>query len=226
MREAAGSATSLVQLRVGAATLLAVSDARPARGDQVFACIRGEDVIIERRGPSSGSARNHLAGVVVSIEPEGPIDEEELKVEYRAIAERRVRLGLLLAEVGRNHNITVTPDEINRALTERARQFPGQERRVIEYYRNHPEAIDQIRAPMFEDKVIDFILERAEVTERRVPVAELLKDEEDEETAAKPEDGEAKEAKAKSKDDTEEAEAAEEREGKTTPKKVRGKKKS
>ena len=137
-----------------------------------------------------------------------------------------MRLGLLLAEVGRNHNITVTADEINRALTERARQFPGQERRVIEYYRNHPEAIDQIRAPMFEDKVIDFILERAEVTERRVPVAELLKDEEDEETAAKPEDGEAKEAKAKSKDDTEEAEAAEEREGKTTPKKVRGKKKS
>ena len=158
-------------------------------------------------------------------EPEEPINEEELKGEYRAIAERRVRLGLLLAEVGRNHNITVTADEINRALTERARQFPGQERRVIEYYRNHPEAIDQIRAPMFEDKVIDFILERAEVTERRVPVAELLKDEEDEETEAKPEDGDAKKAKAKSKNDTEEAEPAREREGKTTPQKARGKKK-
>jgi trigger factor len=159
-------------------------------------------------------------------EAEEPINEEELKVEYRAIAERRVRLGLLLAEVGRNHNITVTPDEINRALTERARQFPGQERRVIEYYRNHPEAIDQIRAPMFEDKVIDFILERAEVTERRVPVAELLKDEEDEETEAKPEDGETKKAKSRSKDDTEEAETAGEPDGKATPKKARGKKKS
>jgi trigger factor len=112
-------------------------------------------------------------------EAEEPINEEELKTEYRGIAERRVRLGLLLAEVGRNHNISVTAEEINRALTERARQFPGQERRVIDYYRNHPEAIDQIRAPMFEDKVIDFILERAEVTERRVPVGELLKDEEE-----------------------------------------------
>ena len=167
--------------------------------------------------------RQKTAAEGKEAEPEEPINEEELKVEYRAIAERRVRLGLLLAEVGRNHNITVTADEINRALTERARQFPGQERRVIEYYRNHPEAIDQIRAPMFEDKVIDFILERAEVTERRVPVAELLKDEEDEETEAKPEDGEA-EAKAKSKADTKEAETAGEREGKATPKKARGKK--
>ncbi len=170
--------------------------------------------------------RQKTAAAGSEAEPEEPVNEEELKAEYRAIAERRVRLGLLLAEVGRNHNITVTPDEINRALTERARQFPGQERRVIEYYRNHPEAIDQIRAPMFEDKVIDFILERAEVTERRVPVAELLKDEEDEEDEAKPEDGEAKKAKAKSKDDTEEAETAGESEDETMPKKARGKKRS
>jgi len=154
-------------------------------------------------------------------EAEEPINEEELKTEYRGIAERRVRLGLLLAEVGRSHNISVTPDEINRALTDRARQFPGQERRVIEYYRNHPEAIDQIRAPMFEDKVIDFILERAEVTERRVPVAELLKD--DEEEAA---EGEAK-AKAEAKVEPEKTEAApDEAEPKAKPKKGRGKKKS
>ena len=164
-------------------------------------------------------------------EPEEPINEEELKTEYRAIAERRVRLGLLLAEVGRNHNITVTPDEINRALTERARQFPGQERRVVEYYRNHPEAIDQIRAPMFEDKVIDFILERAEVSERRVPVSELLKDEEVEEAEAKATEGKAKaKAKAKTeaetKDDSEQAEPRDKREAKAAPKKGRGKKKS
>ncbi|HXP72840.1 MAG TPA: trigger factor [Stellaceae bacterium] len=162
-------------------------------------------------------------------EPEDAINEEELKVEYRGIAERRVRLGLLLAEVGRNHNITVTPEEINRALTERARQFPGQERRVIEYYRNHPEAIDQIRAPMFEDKVIDFILERAEVTERRVPVSELLKDDEDE-AAEKASEGEAKakeQAAAKATDETTQSEpAAAEGESEAAPKKGRGKKKS
>ncbi len=155
-------------------------------------------------------------------EPEEALDEEKLKVEYRGIAERRVRLGLLLAEVGRNHNISVTPDEINRALTERARQFPGQERRVIEYYRNHPEAIDQIRAPMFEDKVIDFILERADLTERRVPVAELLKDDEEEG------EGEAKteaETEAKAEAAAEAEPAAAEEGTKKAPKKPRAKKK-
>ena len=155
-------------------------------------------------------------------EPEEAPDEEKLKVEYRSIAERRVRLGLLLAEVGRNHNISVTPDEINRALTERARQFPGQERRVIEYYRNHPEAIDQIRAPMFEDKVIDFILERADLTERRVPIAELLKDDEEEG------EGEAKteaEAETEAKAEAAVAEAPAAKEGtKKAPKKPRAKK--
>jgi trigger factor len=117
-----------------------------------------------------------------TAEPEELTNEAELKAEYRAIAERRVRLGLLLAEVGRNHNISVTPDEINRALATQAQRFPGQERRVIDYYRNQPEAIDQLRAPMFEDKVVDFILDRAQVSERRVPAGELLRDE-DEQTA-------------------------------------------
>jgi trigger factor len=126
-------------------------------------------------------------------DPDEAVDENEIKSEYRAIAERRVRLGLLLAEVGRRHNISVTPEEVNRALTEQARRFPGQERRVIEYYRHHPEAIDQIRAPMFEDKVIDFILEQAKLNERRVPVSELIKDD-DEEEAASEAKGEAAEA--------------------------------
>jgi trigger factor len=115
---------------------------------------------------------------------EEPFDEAAAKAEYREIAVRRVRLGLLLAEVGRTHNITVAPEEINRALTEQARRFPGQERQIIEHYREHPEAIDHIRAPIFEDKVIDFILERAKVTERSVPPSELLKDEEEEDVAA------------------------------------------
>lgn len=117
-----------------------------------------------------------------AAETEPAKDEAAVKAEYRDIAERRVRLGLVLAEVGSKNNITVTQDEINRAIAEEARRFPGQERHVVEYYRNHPEAIDSLRAPIYEDKVIDFILELAQVTERAVPLKELLA--EDEEDAA------------------------------------------
>lgn len=101
-------------------------------------------------------------------------DEAGVKAEYKDIAERRVRLGLVLAEVGSKNNITVTQDEINRAMAEEARRFPGQERHVIEYYRNNPGAIDGLRAPIYEDKIIDFILELAQVSERAVPLSELL----------------------------------------------------
>jgi trigger factor len=112
-------------------------------------------------------------------------DEVAIKAEYRDIAERRVRLGLVLAEVGSKNNITVTQDEINRAIAEEARRFPGQERHVVDYYRNNPGAIDNLRAPIYEDKVIDFILELAKVTDRAVPLAELLAaDDEAEGTAA------------------------------------------
>ncbi|HEV2551552.1 MAG TPA: trigger factor [Stellaceae bacterium] len=107
--------------------------------------------------------------------------DEEIKTEYRPIAERRVRLGLLLSEVGRNNNIQVTQEELNRALGEEARRFPGHERQVVEYYRNQPRALDNLRAPIFENKVIDFIVEMAKVTERSVPIAELLKEEDEEE---------------------------------------------
>ena len=85
-RDTAEGGASLIQLRIGAATLLAVSDAGAARGDEVFACIRGEDVIVERRGPSSGSARNHLAGVIVSIEPEGAIDRVTIDCGFEIVA--------------------------------------------------------------------------------------------------------------------------------------------
>ena len=102
--------------------------------------------------------------------------EEELKADYRAIAERRVRLGLLLSEVGQRHNITVTPEEVNRAMIEEARRFPGQERRVLEYFKNAPAAVAQLRAPLLETKVVDFILALAKPKERKVAVAELLKE--------------------------------------------------
>jgi trigger factor len=116
---------------------------------------------------------------------EGGKSDEELKAEYRAIAERRVKLGLLLSEVGRKNNITVSQEELNRALVDEARRFPGQERQVIEYYRKNPSAADGLRAPIYEDKVVDFVLEMAQVTERGVSPAELLAEaEEDDEAAA------------------------------------------
>jgi trigger factor len=118
-------------------------------------------------------------------EPDEGKSDEEIKAEYRAIAERRVRLGLLLSEVGRNNNIQVSQEELNRALMEEARRYPGQERQVVEYYRNNPGAFDNLRAPIFENKVIDYILEIAQVSDRNIPPSELLKDEEEEGEAEK-----------------------------------------
>ena len=110
--------------------------------------------------------------------------EDDLKAEFRAIAERRVRLGLLLSEVGRLNNIQVTQEEVNRAMIEEARRFPGQERKVIEYFRKNPDATGQLRAPLFEDKVIDFILEMAKVADRPVSVEELMREPDDDDTPA------------------------------------------
>jgi trigger factor len=95
---------------------------------------------------------------------------------YRAIAERRVRLGLLLAAVGQRNNITVTPEETNRALIRQAQSFPGQEKKIIDLYRNNENLMASLRAPIFEDKVVDYILEMAQVSEREVSVEELLRD--------------------------------------------------
>jgi trigger factor len=106
-------------------------------------------------------------------DPEQGKSDDELKAEFRALSERRVRLGLLLNEIGRAHAITVAADELNRAVVERARGFPGQERQVLDFYRNNPQAVDSLRAPIFEDKVVDFILGKAKVTERAVPPGEL-----------------------------------------------------
>ncbi|MDP9196314.1 MAG: trigger factor [Pseudomonadota bacterium] len=102
--------------------------------------------------------------------------EEELKKEYRSIAERRVRLGLLLAEVGRRNNIHVAREELNQAMFREMQRFPGQEKQVMEYFRNNPQAMDSLRAPLFEDKVVDFIVTQAKVSDRNVSVDELMKD--------------------------------------------------
>ncbi|WP_207478851.1 trigger factor [Arenibaculum pallidiluteum] len=110
--------------------------------------------------------------------------EDELKAEYRAIAERRVRLGLLLSEIGRRNDVQVSQDELNRAVMAEAQRYPGQERQVFEFFRNNPQAIDSLRAPLFEDKVVDYILGQAKVTDRTVSVEELARDPEDSAQAA------------------------------------------
>jgi trigger factor len=102
--------------------------------------------------------------------------EEKARAEYREISERRVRLGLVLAEIGEKNNITVTEEELSRAVMDRARQFTGQEQRVWDYYRQNPQAVAALRAPIFEEKVVDFLLELASVTESKVSRDELYKD--------------------------------------------------
>ncbi len=105
--------------------------------------------------------------------------EEKARAEYRAIAERRVRLGLVIAEIGEKNNIKVTEEQLRMAVMEQARQLPGQGQQVFDYYRNNPGALAALRAPIFEDKVVDFVLELAEVTERQVSREELFKEEEE-----------------------------------------------
>jgi len=106
--------------------------------------------------------------------------EEAARTEYRGIAERRVRLGLVLSEIGAKNDLKVTDDEMNRAVMERARQFPGQEQRIWDYYRKSPEALASLRAPLYEEKVVDFLLELVKSSEKTVSREELYRyDDED-----------------------------------------------
>jgi len=103
-------------------------------------------------------------------------DEDTLKTEYRAIAERRVRLGLLLSEIGRVNNITVANDEMNRAMIREAQRYQGQEQMVMDFFRKNPQAAESLRGPIFEEKVVDFVLELAKVTDETVTPEELAKE--------------------------------------------------
>lgn len=109
--------------------------------------------------------------------------EDKAKEEYRTIADRRVRLGLVLSEIGEKNKITVTDDEVSRAVIERARSMPGREKEVWDFYRSNAQALAQLRAPIYEDKVVDFILELANVTEKKVSKDELFKDDDNEKAA-------------------------------------------
>jgi trigger factor len=114
-----------------------------------------------------------------TFEDEGTT-EEKAREEYRTIADRRVRLGLVLAEIGEKNNIRVSDEEVQRAVIERARQYPGQEQQVWDYYRKNANALASLRAPIFEEKVVDFIVELADVSEKKVTREEVFKAEEEE----------------------------------------------
>ncbi|MDP2697743.1 trigger factor [Thalassospira sp.] len=149
---------------------------------------------------------NELNGIVAQIkqareagqeddETKGK-SEEELIAEFREIAERRVLLGLLLAEVGRNNKIQVTQEDINKILVTEARKYPGQEQQVIEFYKNNPQALQALQGPVYEDKVVDYIVELAKVEDKKVSLEDLLKTD-DEDEAPKKKTESAKKAPAK-----------------------------
>lgn len=110
---------------------------------------------------------------------EGELTDAE-KAEFKEISERRVRLGLLLSEIGRQNNITVTDPELHRAVITEAQRYPGQEKQVFDFYAKNRHALESLRAPLFEDKVVDYILELAEVSEKKMTAEELLSALEDE----------------------------------------------
>ena len=114
-----------------------------------------------------------------SFEDEGTT-EAEAREQYRKIAERRVRLGLVVAEIGNQNKVEVTEDEHQQALIAEVRRFPGQEQQVYDYYRKNPQALAGLRAPVFENKVVDFVGEKATQTEKKMNREELAKIIEDE----------------------------------------------
>ena len=131
------------------------------------------------------------------LEPEdAEKSEDELRAEYRSIAERRVRLGLLLSDAGQKNGVEVSSEDLGRAVREEALRNPGQETEVAEHYQNNPQALEALRAPLFEEKVVDFIVSTAKVTDKPVRIEELLKDPDESNTAAEPKPAQ-KKSKAK-----------------------------
>jgi trigger factor len=112
--------------------------------------------------------------------------EDQLRADYRAIADRRVRLGLLLGEIGRVNTIVVTPEEVTAAIRAEAARFPGREAQMMEFYRNYPAATDALRGPIFEDKVVDYVLDAAQVTDAEISVEALEQDPDEAKAAAAP----------------------------------------
>ena len=114
-----------------------------------------------------------------TFEEEGK-SEDEVRAEYRSLAERRVRLGLVISEIGAKNDIDVTEEEMARAMATEVRRYPGREQEVYELMRSRPEALARLRAPIFEEKVVDFILELADVSDHEITTDELFAPDEDE----------------------------------------------
>lgn len=130
-----------------------------------------------------GQLTSEMAQKNKTFEDEETTEEEERK-KYDKIAERRVRLGLIVSEIGSKNELKVSDEEVQQALINKAGQFPGQERQVLTFYQQNPQALAELRAPLFEEKVVDYILELAEVTEKKVSIDELTKFDEDENEGA------------------------------------------
>ena len=132
-----------------------------------------------------GQLTTEMAQKDRSFEDEDTTEEEERK-KYKDIAERRVRLGLIVSEIGSKNELKISDEEVQQALINKASQFPGQERQVLTFYQQNPQALAELRAPLFEEKVVDFILELADISEKKVSIDELTKfDEEENEGEAK-----------------------------------------
>ncbi|MGM0562036.1 MAG: trigger factor [Pseudomonadota bacterium] len=125
-------------------------------------------------------------------------DEETLKSEYRAIAERRVRLGLLLSEVGRLNEIDVAQEELQQALIQEAQRYPGREQEVFEHYQKNPQSVANLRGPLLEEKVVDHILDQADVAERSVTPDELREEFDSQDSPEKTEKAKATKSKSDS----------------------------
>jgi len=133
-----------------------------------------------------------------TFEDEGTT-EEAAREDYRKLAERRVRLGLVLSRIGEEAKVEVSDDELNRALYNQVRQFPGQEQQIYEYFQKTPGAVASLRAPIFEEKTIDHMLTVLDVTDKKVSKEELMAEEEDELAAVKEEKPAKKKAAPKKK---------------------------
>ncbi|WP_208434549.1 trigger factor [Bartonella taylorii] len=110
-----------------------------------------------------------------SFEDEG-VTEEQAREEYHVLAQRRVRLGLVLSEIGMKVGVKVSEDELKAAVFDQVRQYPGQEKEIMDFFRKTPEAVANLRAPIFEEKVIDHLLARIKITDKEVTVEELMKE--------------------------------------------------
>ncbi len=135
---------------------------------------------------------------------DAPELSDDEKAELKQIAERRVRLGLILSEVGNSNNIKISDPELQKSVITEAQKYPGQEKEVFDYFSKNPQALESLRAPLFEDKVVDFILELAEVKEVSVTVEELTAEEEEDEAPKKKPAAKKKDSTAKKPDSSKE----------------------